>query len=50
MWAAQAAQITAALPQTIVEIYPDRHHLDSPHHTEAKRLTQSLLAAWHLTC
>lgn len=48
MWRAQAAQIKAFLPQTVVESYPDRHHLDAPHHADAQRLAQSLLAAWQL--
>jgi pimeloyl-ACP methyl ester carboxylesterase len=48
MWRAQAAQIKAFLPQTIVEIYPDRHHLDAPHHADVQRLAESLLAAWQL--
>jgi len=48
MWRAQAAQIKAALPQTIVDVYPDRHHLDLPHHAEAERLCRALLDAWNL--
>lgn len=48
MWRAQAAQIKAALPQTIVDVYPDRHHLDLPHHAEAERLCRALIDAWNL--
>ena len=48
MWRAQSAQITLALPQSVIERYPQRHHLDSPHHSEAAHLVRALLAAWHL--
>jgi pimeloyl-ACP methyl ester carboxylesterase len=48
MWQTQAAQIKAALPQTIVDIYADRHHLDLPHHAEADRLSRALITAWNL--
>jgi pimeloyl-ACP methyl ester carboxylesterase len=48
MWQTQAAQIKAALPQTIVDIYPNRHHLDLPHHAEVDRLSGALIAAWKL--
>jgi pimeloyl-ACP methyl ester carboxylesterase len=48
MWRTQAAQIKGALPQTIVDVYPDRHHLDLPHHAEADRLSQALVDAWNL--
>jgi pimeloyl-ACP methyl ester carboxylesterase len=48
MWRAQAKQIKAALPQTIIEVYPERHHLDAPHHLEAARLSRSLVEAWKL--
>lgn len=49
MWKAQAKQLQAALPEAVVEIYPERHHLDAPHHAEAQRLTNALLAAWQLS-
>jgi hypothetical protein len=48
IWRAQAAQIKAALPQTIVDVYPERHHLDLPHHAEAERLCRALIDAWNL--
>jgi pimeloyl-ACP methyl ester carboxylesterase len=48
MWQAQAAQIKAALTQTIIEVYPHRHHLDAPHHAEAARLSRSLIETWNL--
>jgi hypothetical protein len=46
MWQTQAKQIKAALPQAVVEIYPERHHLDAPHHAEAQHLVNALLRAW----
>ena len=48
MWVAQAAQIKAVLPQTVVDVYLERHHLDGPHHSEAIRLSRALRTAWHL--
>lgn len=48
MWPAQASQLKTVLPQLVIETYPDRHHLDSPHHAEAQRLVDSLLAAWQI--
>jgi pimeloyl-ACP methyl ester carboxylesterase len=48
MWQAQVKQIKAALPQTVVEVYPERHHLDGPHHAEAPHLVNALLRAWKI--
>ena len=48
MWAAQAEQIQAAIAQTVVETYPDRHHLDAPHHAQAHHLVDSLLSTWRI--
>jgi hypothetical protein len=31
-----------------VDIYPNRHHLDLPHHAEVDRLSGALIAAWKL--
>lgn len=48
MWRAQAMQIRTALPQAVLEVYEDRHHLDAPHHAEAIRLRTGLVSAWRL--
>jgi pimeloyl-ACP methyl ester carboxylesterase len=47
MWRSQAASLAAAFPQSRVEVFAERHHLDAPQKSEPERMARLLSWAWH---
>jgi pimeloyl-ACP methyl ester carboxylesterase len=41
-----ATRLSRVFPDFTLEVFPDRHHFDSPHRTEPQALAASLLATW----
>jgi hypothetical protein len=39
-------RLQAIFPDFTIETFPERHHFDPPHRTEAERLARSPLALW----
>jgi hypothetical protein len=46
LFARMADRLQAIFPDFTIETFPERHHFDPPHRTEAERLARSPLALW----
>jgi len=43
----RTAVLAALFPDFTIEVFPERHQLDTPHRIEPERLADSLLGLWH---